>query len=69
MPNFFRSARLSAACLMGLVHLSPVAAQSSVDQQGAGGSANIYNLDRSAHVGGVEIHGIIDRAVAHEAMS
>ena len=53
---------------MGLAHLSPLAAQSSVDQQGAGGVANIYNLDRDAHVGGVEIHGTIDTAVAHQAI-
>ena len=31
MRNFFRSARLSAVCLMGLAHLSPLAAQSSVE--------------------------------------
>jgi len=68
MPNFFRSAKLSAVCLMGLAHLSPLAAQLSVDQQGAGGTANIYNLDRDAHVGGVEIHGTIDTAVAHQAI-
>ena len=63
MPNLFRSARLSAVCLMGLAHLSPLAAQSSVDQQGVGGVANIYNLDRDTHVGDVEIHGTIDTAV------
>jgi hypothetical protein len=69
MPNFFRSARLSAVYLMGLAYLSPpLAAQSSVEQQGAGGTANIYNLDRSAHVGGVEIHGTIDTAVARQAI-
>ena len=68
MPNFFRSAKLSAVCLMGLAHLSPLAAQLSVDQQGAGGTANIYNLDRDAHVGGVEIHGTIDTAVARQAI-
>jgi len=68
MPNFFRSARLSAVCLMGLAHLSPLAAQLSIDQQGAGGTANIYNLDRDAHVGGVEIHGTIDTAVARQAI-
>ena len=68
MPNLFRSARLSAVCLMGLAHLSPLAAQSSVDQQGAGGVANIYNLDRDEHLGGVEIHGTIDAAVAHQAI-
>jgi hypothetical protein len=53
---------------MGLAYLAPLAARSSVEQQGAGGTANIYNLDRSAHVGGVEIHGMIDTAVAHEAI-
>src|SRR6516164_7300385 len=68
MRNLFRSARLSAVCLMGLAHLSPLAAQSSVDQQGAGGVANIYNLDRDEHLGGVEIHGTIDTAVAHQAI-
>src|SRR5215468_6739727 len=66
MPNFFRSARLSAVCLMGLA--SPLAAQVSVEPQGAGGTANIYNLDRDAHVGGVEIHGTIDTAVARQAI-
>ena len=44
-------------CLIALALPSPVAAQSPVDQQTAGGIANIYNLDREAHVGGVEIHG------------
>ena len=68
MRNFFGSARLSAVCLMSLAHLSPLAAQSSADQQAAGGVANIYNLDRDAHVGGVEIHGTIDTAVAHQAI-
>src|SRR6516162_2674693 len=68
MPNFFGSARLSAVCLMSLAHLSPLAAQSSVDQQGVGGVANIYNLDRDTHVGDVEIHGTIDTAVAHQAI-
>jgi len=68
MRNFFGSARLSAVCLMSLAHLSPLAAQSSVDQQGVGGVANIYNLDRDTHVGDVEIHGTIDTAVAHQAI-
>jgi hypothetical protein len=68
MPDFFRSVRLSAVCLMGLAHLSPVAAQLSVDQRGVGGSVNVYNLDRSAHVGGVEIHGTIDADVARQAI-
>jgi hypothetical protein len=68
MPNFFRNVRLCAGCLVGLVLLSPVAAQSPVDQQAAGGTANVYNLDRDARVGGVEIHGPIDKAVASQAM-
>jgi hypothetical protein len=68
MPNFIRSVRLCAVCLMGLAHLSPLAAQSPVDQQAAGGSANIYNLDREGHVGGVEIHGWIDKALASQAV-
>jgi hypothetical protein len=33
MLNFFRSVRLYAVCMMGLVHLSPLAAQSPVDLQ------------------------------------
>jgi hypothetical protein len=67
MPNFFGSVRLCAVCLMGLAHLSPVAAQLSVDQT-VGGLANIYNLDRDTRVGGVEIHGPIDKAVASQAV-
>ena len=65
MPNFFRSVRLWAVCLMGLATLlSPLAAQSPIDQQAAEGTANIYNLDRGAHVGGIEIQGRIGKAVA-----
>ena len=60
--------RLCAVCLMGLALLSPVAAQSPVDQQTAGGTANIYNLDRDAHVGRVEIQGPIDRALTSQAI-
>jgi hypothetical protein len=60
--------RLCAVCLTGLALLSPVVAQSPVDQQTAGGVANIYNLDRDAHVGSVEIHGPIDRAVTSQAI-
>jgi hypothetical protein len=67
MPNFFGSVRLCAVCLMGLAHLSPVAAQLSVDQT-VGGLANLYNLDRDTRVGGVEIHGPIDKAVASQAV-
>jgi hypothetical protein len=55
-------------CLMGLALLSRVAAQSPVDQQTTGGTANIYNLDRDAHVGGVEIQGPIDRALTSQAI-
>jgi hypothetical protein len=55
-------------CLMGLALLSRVAAQSPVDQQTAGGTANIYNLDRDAHVGSVEIQGPIDRALTSQAI-
>jgi hypothetical protein len=54
--------------MMGLVHLSPLAAQSPVDQQAAEGTANIYNLDRDARIGGVEIHGPIGKAVASQAV-
>jgi hypothetical protein len=54
---------------MGLARLSPVAAQLPVDQQTAGGIANIYNLNRDAHVGGVEIHGPIDGAVTSQAIA
>ena len=68
MRGFFGRMRLCAVCLMGLALLSPVAAQSPVDQQTAGGIANIYNLDRAAHVGGVEIQGPIDRAVTSQAI-
>ena len=68
MPNFFRSVKLCAVCLMGLAHLPPLAAQSPVDQQAAEGTANIYNLDRDARVGGVEIHGPIGKAVANQAV-
>ena len=48
--------------------LSPLTAQSPVDQQVAEGTANIYNLDRDARVGGVEIHGSIGKAVASQAV-
>jgi hypothetical protein len=66
MPNFLRSVRFSAIWLMSFA-LSPLAAQLTFDQPVAG-SANIYNLDRSAHIGGVEIHGTIDTAVARQAI-
>ena len=67
MRDFFRSVRLGTAWLMGLALLSPLAAQSPADQQAAEGTVNIYNLDREAHVGGVEIHGPITKAVASQA--
>jgi hypothetical protein len=68
MRDFFRSVRLCAVCLMGLGLLSPLAAQSPVDQRAAEGTANIYNMDRDARVGGVEIHGPISKAVASQAV-
>jgi hypothetical protein len=68
MRGFWRRMRLCAVCLMSLALLSRVAAQSPVDQQTAGGTANIYNLDRDAHVGGVEIQGPIDRALTSQAI-
>jgi hypothetical protein len=45
-----------------------VAAQSPVDQQTAGGTASIHNLDSDVHVGGVEIQGLIDRALTSQAI-
>jgi len=54
-----KASSLCAVCLLGLALLSPLTAQSPVDQQVAEGTANIYNLDRDARVGGVEIHGSI----------
>ena len=59
---------LCAVWLMGLAHLSPLAAQLSLDQKPAAGIANIYNLDRDARVGSVEINGQIDNAVASQAI-
>ena len=67
MRNFLRSMGLCAVCLMGLALISPLAAQSPADQQAAEGTVNIYNLDRDAHVGGVEIHGLISKAVVSQA--
>jgi len=68
MRDFLRSVRLGAAWLMGLALLSPLAAQSPVDQPAAEGTANIYNLDRDAGIGGVEIHGPITKAVTSQAV-
>src|SRR5215472_13425033 len=66
--GLLQNVRLGAAWLMGLALLSPLAAQSPADQQAAEGTVNIYNLDRESHVGGVEIHGLISKAVASQAM-
>jgi hypothetical protein len=68
MRDFLRSLKLCAACLVGLALLSPLAAQSPADQHAAEGTVNIYNLDRDAHVGGVEIHGPISKAVVSQAV-
>ena len=67
MQKFLRSVMVCAVCVMGLASLSPLAAQSPVEQQAMEGSANIYNLDRDARVGGIEIQGRIGNAVANEA--
>src|SRR6516162_3160262 len=67
MQGFLRNVRVGAVCAMGLALLSPLAAQPFVDQQAVEGSANVYNLDRDAHVGGIEIRGRIGKAVANEA--
>jgi hypothetical protein len=67
MRKFLRSVMVCAVCVMGLASLSPLAAQSPVEQQAMEGSANIYNLDRDARVGGIEIQGRIGKAVANEA--
>src|SRR5260370_17757030 len=62
MRDFLRSVRLGAAWLMGLALLSPLAAQSPVDQPAAEGTANIYNLDRDAGIGGRAIDGPMTKA-------
>jgi len=67
MQKFLRSVMACAVCVMGLASLSPLGAQSPVEQQAMEGSANIYNLDRDARVGGIEIQGRIGKAVANEA--
>lgn len=67
MPNVLRTAAVCAVCLTSLAHLAPAAAQSAADQAGEG-NASIYNLDRSARVGGVAIDGPIDKAVARQAI-
>src|ERR1700720_3577877 len=63
MRDFLRSVRLGAAWLMGLALLSSPAAQPAAE-----GTANIYNLDRDAGIGGVEIHGPITKAVTSQAV-
>src|SRR5262245_11584501 len=68
MRTFLKTVGLAAPWLMGLPLLSPLGAQSPAYQQAAEGTVNIYNLDREAHVGGVEIHGPITKAVASQAM-
>src|SRR6201993_4779546 len=68
MRNFLRSVMVGAVCVMGMSLLSPLAAQSPVNQQAVEGSVNIYNLDRDARVGGLEIQGRIGKAVANEAV-
>ena len=65
MRNLLRSVMVWAVCVMGMALLSPLAAQ--VNQQAVEGSVNIYNLDRDARVGGIEIQGRIGKAVANEA--
>jgi hypothetical protein len=66
MRNLLRSVMVWAVCVMGMALLSPLAAQ--VNQQAVAGSVNIYNLDRDARTGGIEIHGRIGKAVANEAV-
>ena len=66
MQKFCKIATL--CCLIGLAQLSPLAAQSPVDQQAGESTANIYYLDRRAGVAGVEIHGPINKAVATKAV-
>src|SRR6266480_4226110 len=68
MQKFLRSVMACAVCVMGLASLSPIGAQSPVEQQAMEGSANIYNLDRDARVGGIEIQGRIGNAVANQAI-
>jgi hypothetical protein len=68
MRNFLSSVMVWALGVMGTALLSPLAAQSPVNQQAGDGTVNIYNLDRDARVGGIEIHGHIGKAVANEAV-
>jgi hypothetical protein len=68
MQDFLRSVSLFALCMIGSAALCPLAAQSPLVQQGVEGSANIYNLDREARAGGIEIQGRIDKAVANVAI-
>ena len=66
MQKLCKIARL--CCLMALAQTSPLAAQSPVDQQAGESTANIAYLDRRAGVAGLEIHGLINKAVATKAM-
>ena len=68
MQSFLRSVMVWVACVMGMALLSPLAAQAPVHEQALEGSANLYNLDRDARVGGIEIRGRIGKAVANEAV-
>src|SRR5262245_36153961 len=66
MQKLCKIARL--CCLMALTQPAPLAAQSPVDQQAGESTANIAYLDRRAGVAGLEIHGLINKAVATKAM-
>jgi len=69
MRNFLRSVMVGAVCVMGMSLLSPLAAQWPVNQQAVEGSVNIYNLDRDARVGGIEVQGRIGKAVANDIVA
>jgi hypothetical protein len=67
MPNVFRAVAVGAVCLVSLAQPSSLLAQEPADQPGEG-NASIYNLDRSAGVGGVAIDGPINKTVASRAV-
>lgn len=67
MPNVFRAVAVGAVCLVSLAHPSSLLAQEPADQPGEG-EASIYNLDRSAGIGGVAIDGPINKTVASRAV-
>jgi hypothetical protein len=52
---------------MSLVYSFSLAAQAPINQV-AEANADIYNLDRNARTGGIEINGPIDKAVASQAV-